>query len=186
MHPNPLSLVLVAAAALAGCSTFKPPQISYDDPPEPAVLETDPPKSVQVVEVPKLLPLPGQLKPLPGPRAAPEPRDPRQRVDLANAAARIQPSRSGYLNAVQVYPFAEGALYQVYSAPGEITDIALQQGEDLVGSTTKWSCVPWFARPPRTLGRLQFRLKKLSKSMSRRSRFSCLETRMQWTPQSAI
>ena len=134
MHPNPLSLVLVAAAALAGCSTFKPPQISYDDPPEPAVLEADSHKPVQAVEVPKLLPLPGQLKPLPGARAAPEPRDPRQRVDLANAAARIQPSRSGYLNAVQVYPFAEGALYQVYSAPGEITDIALQQGEDLVGS----------------------------------------------------
>ena len=85
-------------------------------------------------KLPKPLPLPGQLKPLPGARSAPEPRDPRQRVDLANAAARIQPSRSGYLNAVQVYPFAEGALYQVYSAPGQVTDIALQEGEQLVGS----------------------------------------------------
>ena len=51
---------------LSACSTFKPPQISYDDPPaEPALLEADPPKPVQVVEIPKLLPLPGQLKPLP-------------------------------------------------------------------------------------------------------------------------
>jgi type IV secretion system protein VirB9 len=33
-----------------------------------------------------------------------------------------------------VYPFAEGALYQVYAAPGEVTDIALQEGEQLVGS----------------------------------------------------
>src|SRR6202040_4205106 len=131
---KPLSLVLIAAAALAGCSTFKPPQISYDDPPEPAVLEADSPKPVEVVEVPKLLPLPGQLKPLPGARAAPEPRDPRQRVDLANAAARVQPSRSGYVNAVQVFPFADGALYQVYAAPGQVTDIALQEGEQLVGS----------------------------------------------------
>jgi type IV secretion system protein TrbG len=89
---------------------------------------------VQVVELPRPLPLPGQLKPLPRGRAAPEPRDPRQRVDLANAAARIQPSRGGYLNAVQVYPFAEGALYQVYAAPGEVTDIALQESEQLVGS----------------------------------------------------
>ena len=131
--PN-CSLVLLAATALAGCATFKPPQISYDDPPQPAVLETEPPKPVQVVEVPKLLPLPGQLKPLPGPRAAPEPRDPRQRVDLANAAARVQPTRRGYLNAVQVYPFADGALYQVYASPGQVTDIALQEGEQLVGS----------------------------------------------------
>jgi type IV secretion system protein TrbG len=120
---------------LSACATFKPPQISYDDPTlEPAVIETEPPKPVQVVEVPKLLPLPGQLKPLPAQRSAPEPHDPKQRVDLANAAARVQPSRRGYLNAVQVYPFAEGALYQVYSAPGQVTDVALQEGEQLVGS----------------------------------------------------
>jgi type IV secretion system protein VirB9 len=126
-------LVLVTAAVLAGCATFKPPQISYDDE-QPAALQADPPKPVQVIELPKPLPLPGQLKPLPGARLPPEPRDPRERVDLANAAARVQPSRSGYINAVQVYPFADGALYQVYSAPGQVTDIALQEGEQLVGS----------------------------------------------------
>jgi type IV secretion system protein VirB9 len=119
--------------ALTGCATFKPPQISYDDE-QPAVLQADPPKPVQVVELPQPLPLPGQLKPWPGTRSAPEPRDPRQRVDLANAAARVQPRRSGYINAVQVFPFAEGALYQVYAAPGHVTDIALQEGEQLVGS----------------------------------------------------
>jgi type IV secretion system protein VirB9 len=134
MRSQARGLVLLIAT-LAGCSTFKPPQISYDDPsPEPAVLETEPPKSVQVVEIPKLLPLPGQLKPLPAQRSVPEPHDPKQRVDLANAAARVQPSRRGYLNAVQVYPFAEGALYQVYCSPGQVTDVALQEGEQLVGS----------------------------------------------------
>src|SRR5262245_11715643 len=127
-------LVLFAATALAGCATFKPPQISYDDPPEPAVLEAEPPKPVEIVEIAKPLPLPGQLKPLPPQRSAPEPRDPKQRVDLANAAARVQPTRRGYINAVQVYPFAEGALYQVYGAPGQVTDIALQEGEQLAGS----------------------------------------------------
>ena len=60
--------------------------------------------------------------------------DPKERVDKANAAARVQPTRNGYINAVQVYPFADGALYQVYAAPGEVTDIALQEGEQLVGS----------------------------------------------------
>ena len=126
-------VLVLASTMLAGCATFKPPQISYDDE-QPALLQADPPKPVQVVELPKPLPLPGQLKPIPGARSAPEPRDPRERVDLANAAARVQPSRSGYLNAVQVYPFAEGALYQVYAAPGQVTDIALQEGEQLVGS----------------------------------------------------
>ena len=42
--------------------------------------------------------------------------------------------RDGYINAVQVYPFTEGALYQVYTAPGQVTDIALQESEQLVGS----------------------------------------------------
>jgi P-type conjugative transfer protein TrbG len=133
MRSRSIAHIILISTALAGCATFKPPQISYDDE-RPAVLEGEPPKPVQVVELPRPLPLPGQLKPFPPARSAPEPRDPRQRVDLANAAARIQPSRSGYLNAVQVYPFADGALYQVYSAPGQVTDIALQEGEQLVGS----------------------------------------------------
>ena len=135
MRRHTLLLGLLLSITVAACSTFKPPQISYDDArAEPAVLEAEPPKPVQVVEVPKLLPLPGQLKPLAGRRPAPEPRDPKQRVDLATAAARVQPTRSGYINAVQVYPFAEGALYQVYAAPGDVTDIALENGEQLVGS----------------------------------------------------
>jgi type IV secretion system protein TrbG len=129
--------IMLCALSLAGCTaanTWKPPQIAYDDM-EPATLQPDPPKPVAVVELPKPLPLPGQLKPLPGRvSAAPEPKDPRQRIAKANAAARVQPTRQGYVNAVQVYPFADGALYQVYSAPGEITDIALQEGEHLVGS----------------------------------------------------
>ncbi|HLN07539.1 MAG TPA: P-type conjugative transfer protein TrbG [Xanthobacteraceae bacterium] len=124
----------LVTSTLAGCATFKPPQIGYDDPPQPAVLETDPPKPVEVIELPKVLPLPGQLKPISATRSAPEPRDPRERVDRANAAARIEPSRNGYINAVQVYPFSDGALYQLYAAPGQVTDVALQDGEQLVGS----------------------------------------------------
>ena len=55
-------------------------------------------------------------------------------MDQANGAARVQPTRAGYINAVQVYPFSDGALYQLYAAPGEITDIALEAGEQLVGT----------------------------------------------------
>jgi type IV secretion system protein VirB9 len=85
MRSRSLALIILTSTALVGCATFKPPQISYDDE-RPAVLEGEPPKPVQVVEIAKPLPLPGQLKPLRGVRSAPEPGDPRQRVDLANAA----------------------------------------------------------------------------------------------------
>lgn len=49
-------------------------------------------------------------------------------------AARIQPERTGFINAIQVFPYTEGALYQIYAKPGQVTDIALQEGETLVGS----------------------------------------------------
>ncbi|MER9874563.1 P-type conjugative transfer protein TrbG [Mesorhizobium sp. M0195] len=127
--------LLLCTSALAGCATRqKPPEISYDDP-VPAVQAVDPPAPVKVVELSKPLPLPGQLKPV-GKEAKPElePTDPAARVNLANAAARVQPVRNGFINSMQVYPFVDGALYQVYASPGQITDIALQPGEQLVGS----------------------------------------------------
>jgi len=136
MRFAPLASLLLTSVSLGACATaWKPPEISYDDTPRRAVLQPDPPKPVRIVELPKLLPLPGQLKPLPGgSKPPPEPADPHVRVDEANGAARMQPTRAGYLNAIQVYPFSDGALYQVYAAPGEITDIALEPGEQLVGS----------------------------------------------------
>jgi type IV secretion system protein TrbG len=131
---NTIAPLMILLAPLAACSPWKPPAIRYDDTPRQAVLTPEPPKPVQVVELPEPLPLPGQLKPIPYRHASSEPADPHQRVERANSAARIQPTRTGYLNAIQVYPFSEGALYQLYAAPGEITDIALQTGEKLVGS----------------------------------------------------
>ena len=136
MRIQSLAFPLLALVSLGACSSaWKPPEIKYDDTPRQAVLQPDPPKPVQIVELPKPLPLPGQLKPLPGAKTAPvDPADPHARVDQANGAARVQPTRAGYINAMQVYPFSEGALYQVYAAPGQITDIALAPGEQLVGS----------------------------------------------------
>lgn len=126
--------LLVCTSALAGCATMqKPPEISYDDA-APVVQTVDPPAPVTVVELPKPLPLPGQMKPVEASRRTPEPTDPAARVNQANAAARIQPVRDGFINSMQVYPFTQGALYQVYTAVGQITDIALQPGETLVGS----------------------------------------------------
>ena len=127
-------LLLIGTTTLGGCSQkLYPPDITYDDF-VPAVQASEPPAPVQVVELPKPLPLPGQLKPLPGAKSPPELKDPKDRITLANKAARVQPVRNGFINAVQVYPFSPGALYQVYAAPGQVTDVALQPGEQLVGS----------------------------------------------------
>ncbi|WLD96296.1 P-type conjugative transfer protein TrbG [Agrobacterium leguminum] len=127
-------LALVSATALAGCAKkYIPPEIDYDDA-APAMLRADPVAPVKVVEIPKTLPLPGQLKPVDSGKKTPESTDPKARISAANEAARMQPVRDGFINAVQVYPFSAGALYQVYAAPGQVTDIALQPGETLVGS----------------------------------------------------
>lgn len=61
---------------------------------------------------------------------------------IANRAASIEPTAQGFINAVQVYPFTDGAIYRVITAPERVTDIALQQGETLVavasGDTVRW------------------------------------------------
>ena len=104
---------------------------------------TDPAKPVELVEVPKLLPLPGQLKPLPtGAKATPDSTDPAKRVQLANESARVEPARANFIDATQVWPFSPDALYQVYTSPEKITDISLEVGEELVsvsaGDTVRW------------------------------------------------
>lgn len=61
----------------------------------------------------------------------------------ANKAALREPVKSGFLNAVQVYPYSEGALFRLFAAPERVSDIALQPGETLTsvaaGDTVRWT-----------------------------------------------
>jgi P-type conjugative transfer protein TrbG len=137
-----IGTVAVAAMAIAGCASKPPRDIPLDEP-VAAVKIADPPKPVEIVEVPKLLALPGQLKPMPAVTStAPESGDPQDRVKHANETARVEPSRQNYLNATQVWPYSPDALYQVYAAPEKITDIALEMGEEITsvsaGDTVRW------------------------------------------------
>ena len=63
-------------------------------------------------------------------------------VEAATRNAVREPDPGDFLGAVQVYPWSEGALYRLYAAPGEVSDIALQPGETLVsvaaGDTVRW------------------------------------------------
>ncbi len=137
----PLTLIV-----LAGCATQgkPPPTISLDEPVQ-AELLPEPPSPVEVIAVPEPLALPAQLKPLPGTdggKPTPEPKDETVRVSRANAEARVAPTREGYVNAIQVWPYSDGALYQLYTGVGRVTVIALQPGEELVtvaaGDTVRW------------------------------------------------
>ena len=146
--------------AVAGCATQAkpPPIISLDEPveaqliPDPAELpdmpaapsSPAPTNATDIVAVPEPLPLPEQLKRWSEPPTVepPEPADDKVRVSRANAQARVAPSREGFVNAIQVWPYSDGALYQVYTSPGRVTVIALQEGEELAtvsaGDTVRW------------------------------------------------
>jgi type IV secretion system protein VirB9 len=68
---------------------------------------------------------------------------PTVRVNAANRAALQEPTNGNYLNAVQVYPYSESALYRLYTAPQQVSDVALQPGETLsaisAGDTVRWA-----------------------------------------------
>jgi len=132
----PILLVLLLAACAA---KEPPPAIAYDGAAfHPATIAPEPPRPVEVVEIPTPLPLPGQLQP----RPEPDKRKPTMRVAAANRAALQEPSAYGYINAIQVYPYSEGALYRLYAAPEQVSDIALEPGEQLTavsaGDTVRW------------------------------------------------
>lgn len=138
-----LSLIAPVLMLAACAGRTPPPAITYDKADfKPAVISPPAIKPVKIVTIPELLPLPGQLQPPPRLATAPDKTRPADRVDLANRKALQEPTRHGYINAVQVYPYTDGALYRLYAAPEQVTDIALQPGESLgsiaAGDTVRW------------------------------------------------
>ena len=72
-----------------------------------------------------------------------EPAKPKpETVREARAMAMVGPETSDYLGAIQLYGFKRGSIYQVYAAPEQVTDIALEIGEELTsvsaGDTVRW------------------------------------------------
>ncbi len=66
-------------------------------------------------------------------------------VAAATQAARVEPRGADWQGAAQLFAFAPGGLYQVYTAVGQVTDIVLQEGEGLsetgavaAGDTVRW------------------------------------------------
>lgn len=149
MHTAIRSLAfLPLCASLSACANggWLPSFLHSDPPLQAAVMQEDqtlriiPAAFVQSVPVSEVaaVPLPKPVKVTKKKTA----QTPSQRVMAANNAALQEPSTEGYINAIQVYNYSDGALYRLYAAPQEVSDIALQQGENLTaisaGDTTRW------------------------------------------------
>jgi len=56
--------------------------------------------------------------------------------------AKIGPSQASFMGAIQIYHYKHGDIYQIYAAPEQVTDIALEPGEELIsvsaGDTVRW------------------------------------------------
>lgn len=63
-------------------------------------------------------------------------------IRSANRAASQQPNSNEYINAIMTFAYEPGALYQIYSAPLNITDLQFEPGEKIVsvaaGDTLRW------------------------------------------------
>jgi hypothetical protein len=118
--------VILSATLLSGCATQgkPPPTISLDEPVQaPAAARTAQAgggggraRGAAVAGAVEAIARSRQT-----PSQSPEPADEKVRVSRANAEARVAPTREGYVNAIQVWPFTDGALYQVYAAVGRVT-----------------------------------------------------------------
>ena len=135
--------IAVSALALNACASKEIAKTFADEPFVKATKIPEPAMPVEIVEKISPLPLPGQLKKI-GAKAkkTKEIDDPLVRVDEANAAATREPVKAGYVNAIQVYPYSSGALYRLYAAVNQVSDVAMQPGEKLVsvstGDTVRW------------------------------------------------
>ncbi len=145
----------LSTALLTGCSHLSKstvPDFTLDEVVyEPASLMPDIAEAPQKDEASKTViverftavPMPGQLKRREGfvpYRAAPG--KPHETIDAAHAGAKVGPDPKDYVNAIQLYPYAKGALYQIFTAPEQVTDIGLARGERLIsvsaGDTENW------------------------------------------------
>ena len=131
---------VVALAMASGCASRQPPPAYVK-----AAPVREPAHAAAVVQVPTLLPQPSQLQrvPVPTQQRHVEKRPTREVVDDANRKAAAGPDRDGYFNAIMTYDFAEGALFQVYTAPLRLTAIQLQPGEKMVGKPAAGDTIRW-------------------------------------------
>jgi type IV secretion system protein VirB9 len=141
MHSQHCLAILLLSTTLSACAGVTPPPLFHYDSAafKPAVAKKDPPPPAPPAPIPPGTVF-GPVLPVdtkPSPDVAPV-----EGVEAANRRALREPSSSDYINAAQIYPYSENALYRLYTATQEVSDIALQPGETLAaisaGDTVRW------------------------------------------------
>jgi type IV secretion system protein TrbG len=142
---SPFFFFLLPAIACTGRQP--PPKYVRAEP-----IKDEPPKPV-VVEIPTPLPEPGLLKKrgaIPvsvGIRHAAAIDHPKRRptdvIGEANRRASEGPSADSFINAIGTYDYVPGTLFQIYSAPGHLTDIQLEPGERILGKPATGDSIRW-------------------------------------------
>jgi type IV secretion system protein VirB9 len=127
-----IAYTLASVFTLSACASHhRPPDPPLDNFIE-AHAQAEPPRPLEIVEIPHPIPMPNQLKPLPELSSPSVSVPAKDSIQQANVAARMEPTPSGFINAMQVWPFSPAALYQIYTMPGKVTDISLEPGEDIL------------------------------------------------------
>jgi type IV secretion system protein VirB9 len=142
---RPLALLAFLLPALSCTGRQPPPNYVRAEPVK------DPPPTPVVVEIPKVMPMPGQLKHSAVPMSvavrhtppAARSRRPSDVIREANRKATEGPRAEEYINAIMTYDYAPGTLFQIYTAPEHLTDVQLQPGEHLVGKPAIGDNVRW-------------------------------------------
>jgi P-type conjugative transfer protein TrbG len=136
-----IPFVLVLSASASAC-THRLPEISYNPlafMPAKAIIDSAPKPVAPEIAVATIV---GPVLP-PVVVKTSKASSPKADVAQANRAALREPIARDYVNAVQVYPYAQNALYRLYTAPGQVSDVVLEVGETLsaisAGDTVRWS-----------------------------------------------
>ena len=137
-----ITTCLILALITAGCSCTKP-QKSFEVEAKPLAPEV----ITKVVE--KLVPKPvyGQLKQIENFDVQTKAKkNIGQILDQENERSRQRPNEGRFFNSITVFDYMPGTLYQVYAAPGNLTTILLQPGEEISNSIMSGDSVTWKAQ----------------------------------------
>jgi type IV secretion system protein TrbG len=142
-RPRFYSLPFLLLPALS-CAGRQPPahfvraEPVKDDPPKPIVIEIAKPVPSQVKR--GAVPMAVAVRHTPG---MPAKRRPSEVIREANRKATEGPTAADYINAIMIYDYAPGTLFQIYTAPEHLTDLQLQPGEHLVGKPATGDNIRW-------------------------------------------
>lgn len=144
MDPRRLLTPLAAALVLSGCALGRAPAPHVEmhtssAPPAPSLVSAAPAVAAPEPSPPAVSP----AEPGPPPRAVSSPTlIGRPAIAAANRRARAVSSDAAFENGLQVFDWAPGRVYEVWTAPLRVTALSLEPGETVAalaaGDTVRW------------------------------------------------